>query len=140
MGPSRPAWGKGLFLRGTGRGARIGEVSISSSLDASGGVRIPIDLQLGPLFRLNAVLGFQASGRPCSAYRGRSMAAASAIWAAPSSPGRPAAPARRLPLLGQELSYCREQIVSAKWLGETTIGAKAPDRLQIIDLFTPHAS
>ena len=43
------------FLQDAGRGAHTGEVSIISSPRATAGVRMSIDLELGPLFGLNAV-------------------------------------------------------------------------------------
>ncbi len=55
MGPLWLPRGEGTFFKSAGRGAQARGASISSPRRATAGVRLSIDLGLGPLFGLNAV-------------------------------------------------------------------------------------
>ncbi len=80
-GPCGESGGEGTFFRGAGRESRARQGSISSSRRATAGVQISTDLELGPLFGLNAVRTFQA--RVPGAERG----ARALGWPALSPPG-----------------------------------------------------
>ena len=81
MGPLWLPRGEETFLQDAGADAHTVGVSISSPRRATAGVQLSIDLELGPLFGLNAVRTIQARAP------GAEMGARALGWPAASPPG-----------------------------------------------------